>query len=183
MVTTTTNSNNIKGCKVCTEFKNWSKKKPQADSSGEKTSSNHPNPKIDSESSREHSSNAIGNDDGKSFESKFYDYKECPPDGTELGRSTWTFLHTMASYYPENPDDSTKQAAVQIMQGISKLYPCSYCAHHLAGELVHNPPKVENREQFERWMCDMHNEVNLRQGKPVFNCDFARQRWKEGCSE
>lgn len=28
---------------------------------------------------------------------------EPPPDGETLGNHTWTFLHTMAAYYPTNP--------------------------------------------------------------------------------
>ena len=28
---------------------------------------------------------------------------EQPPDGETLGKHTWTFLHTMAAYYPSKP--------------------------------------------------------------------------------
>lgn len=31
----------------------------------------------------------------------------CPPQTAELGRSTWTFLHTMAAYYPEEPSGAS----------------------------------------------------------------------------
>ncbi|KAH9245089.1 hypothetical protein BASA81_017449 [Batrachochytrium salamandrivorans] len=39
-----------------------------------------------------------------------YSPMPCPPDSSELGASTWTFLHTMAAYYPESPSVEDKQA-------------------------------------------------------------------------
>jgi FAD-linked sulfhydryl oxidase len=57
--------------------------------------------------------------------------QECPPDSTELGRSTWTFLHTMAAYYPENASTTDQQSMKQFIEGLSKFYPCEYCADHL----------------------------------------------------
>lgn len=32
----------------------------------------------------------------------------CPPDTPEIGRATWTFLHTMAAYYPEQPSGAQR---------------------------------------------------------------------------
>jgi FAD-linked sulfhydryl oxidase len=86
----------------------------------------------------------------------------------------------MASYYPDTPDLTAQQAAVNIMQGLSRLYPCSYCAKHLAGELKSKPPQVQSRQALEQWMCELHNEVNERLGKPVFDCARVRERWRDG---
>lgn len=38
----------------------------------------------------------------------------CPPDYTDLGNSTWTFLHTVASYYPEQPSEQVHWGALCV---------------------------------------------------------------------
>ena len=46
--------------------------------------------------------------------------------------------------------------------------------------LIVSPPATENRVQFSRWMCGLHNEVNERLGKPVFDCSKVDERWLDG---
>ena len=43
-----------------------------------------------------------------------------------------------------------------------------------------DPPKVGTREDFAQWMCEMHNAVNKRMGKPVFECSKVDERWRDG---
>jgi FAD-linked sulfhydryl oxidase len=104
----------------------------------------------------------------------------CPPDSQQLGRATWTFLHTMAAFYPEKPTRDERENASGFLHAFSKLYPCSYCAKHLQEELKSNTPKVASRTEFTKWMCDLHNEVNVRLGKPVFDCERVDERWLDG---
>jgi FAD-linked sulfhydryl oxidase len=104
----------------------------------------------------------------------------CPPDAGELGRSTWTFLHTMAAYYPENPTEIEQKSMLGMIDGLSRFYPCWYCADHLKEELKTNPPKVKSNIELSEWFCQIHNEVNLRQGKPLFDCSKVFERWRDG---
>ncbi|KAJ3192540.1 26S proteasome non-ATPase regulatory subunit [Irineochytrium annulatum] len=94
----------------------------------------------------------------------------CPPDSYDLGSSTWTFLHTMAAYYPEAPSEKEQRTMTKFFRTFSKVYPCSHCAEHLRGEMKKNPPKVQNNRLLNLWLCGVHNEVNVRLGKPVFDC-------------
>lgn len=55
---------------------------------------------------------------------------QCPPDSAELGRATWTFLHTMAATYPEQPSRSQQTLMRNIIDGLAEFYPCSYCRSH-----------------------------------------------------
>ena len=44
----------------------------------------------------------------------------CPPDSLELGSATWTFLHSVAAYYPDNPTDQHKQDALNLVNGLPR---------------------------------------------------------------
>jgi FAD-linked sulfhydryl oxidase len=106
---------------------------------------------------------------------------ECPPDSLELGHSSWTLLHSMAAYYPSQPDPNTQQQCLNFLGALPTLYPCNYCAKHLGEEMKRMPPSCESREALEQWMCTMHNIVNKRLGKPEFDCTRVGQRWRDGC--
>lgn len=107
----------------------------------------------------------------------------CPPDAAELGSSTWTFLHTMSVYYPERPNKQQQQDMNQFISLFSKFFPCKPCAEHLQEHLTKNPPSTESREALSTWMCQLHNEVNERLGKPYFDCSKVMERWRTGCSD
>jgi len=100
-----------------------------------------------------------------------------PPGLYELGKATWTLLHTVAAYYPSTPTDSKKEEINTFLCSLVKSFPCTECSVDMQQYMEHNPPKLDTREQLERWMCEAHNHVNIRLGKPEFNCDFVRERW------
>lgn len=56
------------------------------------------------------------------------DEVECPEDAFTLGRKTWSFLHTMAAYYPEKPSQDDKRDMTEMMRLLSRFYPCHECA-------------------------------------------------------
>ena len=43
-----------------------------------------------------------------------------------------------------------------------------------------NPPDVTSRDTLSKWLCGVHNEVNLRIGKKPFDCAKVDERWKDG---
>ncbi|KDN51954.1 FAD-dependent thiol oxidase [Tilletiaria anomala UBC 951] len=120
---------------------------------------------------------------------------ECPPDGTELGRSTWTFLHSAAAYYPDKPSLKHQNAMRELMHSVSLLYPCAPCAEALRDELGRDAREggweakeltletaISSGPQIRRWLCGIHNEVNERVGKQKWQCDekTLNERWKDG---
>ncbi|EPZ34491.1 augmenter of liver regeneration [Rozella allomycis CSF55] len=102
----------------------------------------------------------------------------CPPDSKELGAHTWTYLHTMAAYYPEKPTSQQEKDMQILLEKFSKFYPCGYCADHMQQYLKQDPPRTKSRTDLSMWMCEMHNEVNDRLGKPIFDCSKVFERWK-----
>ncbi|TKA81224.1 hypothetical protein B0A49_00494 [Cryomyces minteri] len=53
---------------------------------------------------------------------------DCPPDVDELGRSTWTLLHSMTATYPVSPSTTQQNDVRQFVSLFSRLYPCWVCA-------------------------------------------------------
>ena len=105
----------------------------------------------------------------------------CPPDVDQLGRSTWTLLHTMTANYPEKPSFVQQIETKQFIGLFSKMYPCWICADDFRVWMKEgNEPRVSNREEFGRWMCEAHNAVNVKLGKDSFDCNMWEERWRTG---
>ena len=107
--------------------------------------------------------------------------KPCPPDVNEIGRSSWTLLHTLSVYLPENElSEQQQRDAGQLMTILSRNYPCNHCADDLKKDLKDDPPKVKTGKEFASWVCQLHNKVNVKLGKPEFDCSQVYQRCKDG---
>lgn len=110
------------------------------------------------------------------------DRRECPADTALLGRSTWTFLHTTAAYYPIKAPPETQDNMRRLLGSLSLLYPCLPCQEDFHDKVRQHPPDVSGREGLSRWLCERHNEVNDKLGKETFACDWSNldRRWKDG---
>ncbi|PYH75761.1 FAD dependent sulfhydryl oxidase Erv1 [Aspergillus uvarum CBS 121591] len=111
-------------------------------------------------------------------------YGQCPPDVEELGRSTWTFLHSLTASYPAQAS-AEQQTEMRTFLGIfSRLYPCWVCADDFRAWMAEpsgqNAPRLAGRKEFGDWMCRAHNEVNRKLGKDEFDCRFWEERWRSG---
>lgn len=100
-----------------------------------------------------------------------------PVTKEELGRATWTFLHTLAAQYPEHPTRQQKKDVKELMAILSRMYPCQECADHFKEVLRVNPVQVGSHAEFSQWLCHVHNVVNRSLGKLVFPCERVDARW------
>ncbi|KID78451.1 FAD-linked sulfhydryl oxidase ALR [Metarhizium brunneum] len=105
---------------------------------------------------------------------------DCPPDVEALGRGTWTLLHSIAASYPESPSMSQQSDLLSFVKLFSKLYPCWVCAEDFRTYIGREVPKVESRDNFGKWLCGAHNDVNRKLGKPEFDCSRWQERWRTG---
>lgn len=162
-----------KPCKVCTGFKAWTGnmgKKKKATEGGTSSKS----ATAGAATAAAAASSLSGGDELP---------QDCPADVERLGRHTWTFLHTTASYYPLEPTKAHESSMLGLLHSLPKLYPCSVCADELGEYIKQHPPEQavkQGRTALEQWMCQVHNDVNQRLGKEEFNCDNVAQRWRDG---
>jgi len=175
------NEGTQKPCRACTDFRSWIKTNKTKGSENDMT-----------RVFKRRGSGAQRNNNNESYvyTSKDLDeYQEdtpggnCPLDRTELGRNTWSFLHTMAAYYPETPSEETQNDMTNFMKLFSKFFPCEDCAKDLRQEMAVLPPQTSDRASLSLWLCNLHNIVNVKIGKPQFDCSKVDERWHDGWAD
>ncbi|KAI5289767.1 hypothetical protein KEM54_003259 [Ascosphaera aggregata] len=57
------------------------------------------------------------------------------------------------------------------------------CAVHFQHMLKSYPPQVSSRNAAAVWACDMHNKVNKKLRKPMFNCAEIGNFYDCGCAD
>ena len=57
------------------------------------------------------------------------------------------------------------------------------CAKHFQLILERHPPQVNSRQEAMEWACKVHNLVNERLKKPLFDCSKIADVWKCGCAD
>ncbi|KAI5857905.1 hepatopoietin protein [Tricharina praecox] len=117
---------------------------------------------------------------------------DCPPDVEQLGRASWTLLHSIAATYPSTATPSQQADMSQFLQIFGRIYPCWSCAADFRAWMAAPKPGsgktldevVKGRKTLGKWLCEAHNDVNQKLGKNVFDCGRWEERWRtggEGC--
>ncbi|RVD81039.1 uncharacterized protein DFL_008917 [Arthrobotrys flagrans] len=101
----------------------------------------------------------------------------------ELGRASWKLLHTMLARFPEKPTTDEREALKSYLYLFGRLYPCGECATHFRLLLQKYPPQTSSRDAASQWGCVVHNAVNERLRKPIFDCGTIADKYHCGCAE
>ncbi|KAJ7287081.1 ERV/ALR sulfhydryl oxidase domain-containing protein [Mycena rebaudengoi] len=100
-----------------------------------------------------------------------------------LGRATWKLLHTMTLRYPEKPTQDERDALSSYFHLLSRLYPCGECASEFQMLLKKLPPQTSSRRSASLWLCSVHNAVNERLHKDIFDCAHLDDTYDCGCGD
>lgn len=57
------------------------------------------------------------------------------------------------------------------------------CASHFQDMLRKFPPQTSSREAASQWGCFVHNQVNERLGKEIFDCSEISNKYACGCAD
>ncbi|KAH8675585.1 Erv1/Alr family protein [Xylariales sp. PMI_506] len=101
----------------------------------------------------------------------------------ELGHASWKLFHTMMARFPEHPTEDDSLALKTYIHLFSRLYPCGDCARHFQELLKKYPPQVGSRNAAAGWACFVHNVVNERLKKPLFDCNKIGDFYDCGCGD
>src|SRR5262249_37903839 len=110
--------------------------------------------------------------------------EDCPPDVEQLGRASWTLLHSVAASYPSKATPEQQKEIESFVTVFSRVYPCWHCAGDFQRWMARPENRIQKhlagRREFGDWMCRAHNDVNRKLGKPEFDCRLWEKRWKDG---
>ncbi|AWU74331.1 hypothetical protein CAS74_004302 [Pichia kudriavzevii] len=101
----------------------------------------------------------------------------------ELGRAAWKVLHTILARYPEDPSIREREHVSQYIDSFAQVYPCGDCARHFIKLLKRYPPQLNSRKNAAMWGCFIHNKVNERLEKPIYDCTSILDDYDCGCGE
>lgn len=106
--------------------------------------------------------------------------EDCPLDRERLGNYSWSLLHTIAAKYPERPTPEIQQKMQDFFSTFATFYPCEVCAKDFRQEIKMEPPDTKSQHAFSQWLCRIHNKINVKLGKEIFDCTKVNERWKDG---
>ena len=99
----------------------------------------------------------------------------------EIGRNTWSLLHSMAASYPNEPNEEDKKQIKNFLYGLANHFPCKICGNHLLKMLNKEGIHANSREELVNYICKIHNIVNKVLEKPQFDCKKAFDFWGGDC--
>ena len=86
------------------------------------------------------------------------------------GPSLWHYLHTMSFNYPVNPTLEDKKNYKNFIYALKTNLPCKYCRMNMRKNLRDvplNKKALKNRENFSKWMFQLHEHINKMLGKKL----------------
>ncbi|CAO3627306.1 unnamed protein product [Cunninghamella echinulata] len=119
-----------KPCRVCNDFKTWSrieKQKGKAESATKADSTTTKGTETKTATQQETQQTSDIKEKEKEAVTDEWRRKNCPPDVEVLGNATWTLLHTTAAYYPDRPTPSQKESMKTFIESFAQHYPCWFC--------------------------------------------------------
>jgi hypothetical protein len=95
------------------------------------------------------------------------------------GPCGWIFLHSISYSYPEDPSDTDKKQYSDFLYSLKHVIPCEKCSKHYSEYIQEFPPLLNSRNDFTKWMIDLHNNVNIDNKKKVLSYEEVHKKYME----
>lgn len=95
------------------------------------------------------------------------------------GPCAWIFLHSISYSYPEDPSDIDKKQYSDFLHSLKNVIPCQSCSKHYSDYINQYPPTLNSRDDFTKWMIDLHNNVNMDNKKKVLSYEDVHKKYME----
>lgn len=109
---------------------------------------------------------------------------------TVWGPSLWHTLHTISFNYPVKPTSQDKKNYKRFIMDLRYVLPCKYCRMNFKRnikEVPLNEKALKNRNNFSRWMFNLHEHINKMLGKKsgLKYCDVREryEHFRSRCTE
>ena len=114
---------------------------------------------------------------------------QCAQPPPNIYQALWSALHVSSFYVDQYQNHNTKaqQAFITHVTSLKDFLPCSDCADHMNAFLAAKPmptPGLYSADEFvfARWVVDLHNDVNMRQGKMQIPFDSVHAHYVNDAS-
>jgi hypothetical protein len=101
---------------------------------------------------------------------------------TVWGPSLWHSLHVISFNYPVKPTKKEKKNYKRFIMNLKYILPCGKCRKNLSKNFKKVPLNnnaLKNRENFSRWMYELHEQINyMLNKKSGLTFDDVRERYE-----
>jgi disulfide bond formation protein DsbB len=97
------------------------------------------------------------------------------------GPKFWFSLHCVSFTYPFNPDKIDKERYKTFFELLEHLLPCVLCRKNYSKNIKNYPIEghLTNRKSLAYWVMDIHNMVNMENGKPNMTRDEMLESYEK----
>lgn len=82
-----------------------------------------------------------------------------------FGPAMWKTMHSVAFTAPEKPSFEEQKDYIDFFRAIGPVIPCPSCSRHYQEYIDKTPIDATSRESIAKWVYDLHDDVNQRNGK------------------
>tara|TARA_B100000674_G_C37730938_1_gene864283 strand:- start:317 stop:751 length:435 start_codon:yes stop_codon:yes gene_type:complete len=102
-------------------------------------------------------------------------------DPSVWGPHYWFVLQTIALTYPTHPNDVSKKKYYDFIQNLPIFIPDKKIGNEFSEMITQFPvtPYLDSRPSFNKWIHFIHNQINIKTGKPEMNMLDSIQKYND----